>query len=197
MPSHATDSTLPVQAKKRRKQISTRTRFEVFKRDNFCCAYCGRTPPNVLLVVDHVHPVSKGGTSEMDNLITSCVECNQGKSDIGLAVIAPFGDLRAKAAEIAEREAQLAAYHEVLMASRDREEEQAWAVASMWIDRYGEDGIPRRYLISIKTFLRRLPAVHVLESMELATAKLGYKRQAFKYFCGICWNRIRAQGPTP
>lgn len=34
-----------------RKAISKRTRFEVFKRDNFTCQYCGKSAPNVLLDV--------------------------------------------------------------------------------------------------------------------------------------------------
>ncbi|MFX5785200.1 HNH endonuclease, partial [Acinetobacter baumannii] len=44
-----------------RKNISTKTRFEVFKRDSFKCQYCGRCAPEVILHVDHIHPVSKGG----------------------------------------------------------------------------------------------------------------------------------------
>lgn len=56
------------------------TRFEIFKRDHFTCQYCGAQPPAVVLVIDHIHPVCEGGTSDMDNLITSCETCNQGKA---------------------------------------------------------------------------------------------------------------------
>jgi hypothetical protein len=56
------------------------TRFEIFKRDHFTCQYCGSQPPAVVLVVDHIHPVCEGGSSDMDNLITSCETCNQGKA---------------------------------------------------------------------------------------------------------------------
>ena len=61
-----------------RKAISTRTRFEVFKRDGFKCLYCGRTPPAVLLHVDHIIPVCGGGDNSRDNLATSCDKCNLG-----------------------------------------------------------------------------------------------------------------------
>lgn len=61
--------------------ISKRLRFEVFKRDSFQCCYCGRKSPEVVLHVDHVNPVSKGGTNELINLITACIECNLGKGD--------------------------------------------------------------------------------------------------------------------
>ena len=64
-----------------RQSISLKTRFEIFKRDNFTCRYCGRHAPDVELEVDHVVPVAKGGTNEFFNLVTSCYECNHGKSN--------------------------------------------------------------------------------------------------------------------
>ena len=65
----------------KRKTISKKLRFEVFKRDSFTCQYCGKSAPHVILEVDHVKPVSKGGTNELLNLITSCRDCNRGKSN--------------------------------------------------------------------------------------------------------------------
>ena len=44
-----------------RKAISVKLRFEVFKRDNFTCQYCGRKSPDVILHVDHIDPVKNGG----------------------------------------------------------------------------------------------------------------------------------------
>jgi len=64
-----------------RKGISKKVRFEVFKRDSFTCQYCGREAPDVLLEVDHIKPVSKSGNDDLLNLITSCFDCNRGKSD--------------------------------------------------------------------------------------------------------------------
>lgn len=64
-----------------RKPIPKKTRFEVFKRDKFTCQYCGRSAPDVILEVDHIKPVSKGGTNDVINLVTSCRDCNRGKSD--------------------------------------------------------------------------------------------------------------------
>lgn len=61
--------------------INAKLRFEVFKRDDFKCQYCGASAPDVPLHVDHVNPVSKGGTNKIDNLITSCELCNLGKGD--------------------------------------------------------------------------------------------------------------------
>ena len=41
----------------KRKSLSKKIRFEVFKRDKFTCQYCGKTAPNVVLEVDHIEPV--------------------------------------------------------------------------------------------------------------------------------------------
>ncbi len=62
-----------------RKPISKKLRFEVFKRDNFTCQYCGRMAPDVVLEVDHINPVSNGGGDDILNLVTSCFDCNRGK----------------------------------------------------------------------------------------------------------------------
>lgn len=64
-----------------RKSLTKKVRFEVFKRDSFTCQYCGSKAPDVILEVDHINPVSKGGANELINLITSCYSCNRGKSD--------------------------------------------------------------------------------------------------------------------
>lgn len=65
------------------KKVTTRLRFEVFKRDGFKCTYCGRNPKedDIKLHVDHVIPLSKQGTNEIKNLTTSCQDCNLGKSN--------------------------------------------------------------------------------------------------------------------
>ncbi len=52
-------------------------RNAVKDRDGHKCAYCGSTEN---LHVDHVIPLVGGGSSELDNLVTACRECNCGKS---------------------------------------------------------------------------------------------------------------------
>lgn len=64
-----------------RKSLSKRVRFEVLKRDGFKCVYCGATAPDVQLHIDHVDPVSKGGSDDFLNLVTSCQACNLGKGN--------------------------------------------------------------------------------------------------------------------
>lgn len=61
-------------------------RFTVLRRDKFTCQYCGRTPKDgAKLNLDHIQPKSKDGKLTVSNLITSCVECNQGKRDVVLS----------------------------------------------------------------------------------------------------------------
>lgn len=64
-----------------RASLSKSLRFEVFKRDSFTCQYCGQSAPNATLNVDHIVPVSKSGSNDLLNLITSCFDCNSGKSN--------------------------------------------------------------------------------------------------------------------
>lgn len=56
-------------------------RFRILERDGFACQYCGRGARETTLEVDHVHPRSLGGSNRPENLLTSCRDCNQGKSD--------------------------------------------------------------------------------------------------------------------
>jgi len=57
-------------------------RFLVLARDGFRCRYCGRSAKETILHVDHIYPKSKGGKNNSSNLITSCRDCNLGKSDL-------------------------------------------------------------------------------------------------------------------
>lgn len=63
----------------KRKAITKKDRFEVFKRDKFTCQYCGAIAPDVVLELDHIIPVARGGTNDIMNYITACKECNAGK----------------------------------------------------------------------------------------------------------------------
>lgn len=65
--------------KRTRQEMTLKLRYQIMKRDNFCCVLCGRRPPDVELCVDHIKPVAKGGTSTADNLRTLCTDCNMGK----------------------------------------------------------------------------------------------------------------------
>ncbi|WP_211607980.1 HNH endonuclease [Paraburkholderia nemoris] len=67
-----------------RGSISAKLRYTVFERDQFTCVSCGRSSKrdSVRLEIDHKIPVSRGGTSELSNLQTLCIDCNRGKGKI-------------------------------------------------------------------------------------------------------------------
>ena len=87
-------------------------RFEVFKRDAFTCQYCGRKAPDVVLQVDHIYPQSKGGASDILNLVTSCAECNNGKSDRELSDQQVLAQKRKQLESLQERKEQLEMIYE-------------------------------------------------------------------------------------
>src|SRR5699024_9682265 len=62
--------------------ISKRMRFEIFRRDNHTCRYCGDKAPDIKLTVDHVLPEALGGNDEPTNLVAACQDCNNGKTSI-------------------------------------------------------------------------------------------------------------------
>ncbi len=172
-----------------RKSIGKKLRFDVFKRDGFSCVYCGAHPPSVLLHVDHIEPVSRGGTNDIDNLLTACEACNLGKGARRLSDVPPT--LAQKAEAIAEREAQIIGYNNALAAAASRIEDDAWSVADVWMSAHGKDSIRKDRFRSIKTFIERLPTPVVVDAMKTAVAKLNGQEPSFRYFCGICWTKIK------
>src|SRR5690242_4103490 len=97
--------------------VTKRTRYEVLKRDNHTCRYCGATAPDAILTIDHVTPVALGGTDDPSNLVTACRDCNYGKgstapdaktvSDVK-AIDLAWADAMKRAAEALELEDDLA-----------------------------------------------------------------------------------------
>lgn len=176
-----------------RKPIGKSVRFKVFKRDGFSCQYCGATPPAVVLEVDHINPVSKGGGNRPDNLITACFACNRGKAATTLTDIPK--SLADRAEEVAEREAQIKGYNKILQSKEDRIDSEAWRVAA---ELDGTDYVPRyngQRMQSIRLFLEKLSVVEVVSAAKSTVAKFGdtTSDRPFRYFCGICWGKIREQ----
>lgn len=174
----------------KRKCLSKRARFEVFKRDGFVCQYCGAHPPDATLEVDHIVPVAEGGPDDPDNLVTACLPCNRGKAAIPLTSIPE--SLEEKAAMVAEREEQLRGFYDVMEARRARIESEMWWVAEVFDPEAGK-GHPREYLEAYKRFNEKLGVHAVIEAAEIAMARGSYyrDRRRFRYFCGICWNKVR------
>lgn len=64
--------------------MTAKLRHLIKTRDNHTCRYCSVSlaeEPHLLLEVDHIVPVSKGGLSKPENLQTLCWKCNRAKSN--------------------------------------------------------------------------------------------------------------------
>ena len=71
-------------AKEQRALMTQKLRTFIKTRDNYTCCACGNSThvePNLLLEIDHIIPVSKGGQTEEANLQTLCWKCNRAKSN--------------------------------------------------------------------------------------------------------------------
>jgi hypothetical protein len=170
-----------------RKAISKKLRFDVFKRDGFVCAYCGATPPSVVLQVDHINPVANGGSNDIDNLITSCQPCNIGKGANTLESIPQ--SLSEKAKFIAEQEEQIKGYQKIIRERQERLDDESYQIAEV----LKSDWLPSKAdFMSIKNFVTKLGYFEVEHAALIASSKFSYSlSRSFKYFCGICINKMK------
>ena len=55
------------------------SRRNVLVRDQYTCQYCHKEFPTVQLTLDHVLPISRGGETTWENVVTACKKCNNKK----------------------------------------------------------------------------------------------------------------------
>lgn len=68
--------------KEQRSLMTAKLRKAIKERDNYTCQCCGNSTynePNLLLEIDHILPVARGGCTVEDNLQTLCWKCNRAK----------------------------------------------------------------------------------------------------------------------
>lgn len=162
--------------------VSKRTRYEVLKRDNYTCRYCGATAPEAKLTVDHVTPVALGGSDAAENLVCACSACNAGKSST-LPDAPLVADVRQDEMRWASAIKRAAALRE---AERGKESAYVLAFETKWTSWsrcvYNLDSVARLYESG-------LPIGDVLDAVEIATQARGVNSR-FAYFMGICWKRL-------
>lgn len=174
--------------------VSRRLRFEVLRRDNHSCRYCGGSAPDVVLTVDHVIPVALGGGDDPTNLVTACKSCNAGKTSISpdQAVVE---DVDA-AALLFARAIEVAA--EVRRRDLDAVRRSVAEFDDLWL-RYRTDegrGEPasrdQNWELSVERFIS-LGLNHgdfsrlVLVALSAPGVPLDDR---WRYFCGCCWREI-------
>lgn len=152
----------------KRRKLSKKIRFEVFKRDKFACQYCGKQAPDVVLVVDHIHPVSKGGADTLLNYATSCEACNAGKGARTLDDHSVVAKQRAEVARLAERREQvemMLEWHKSLGEARDYELQ---AFADRWAERVAPFYLTVSGLDQARSWLRKFNLNDLLSAADVA-----------------------------
>jgi hypothetical protein len=176
--------------------VSKALRFQVLRRDGHACRYCGRTPPEVKLHVDHVVAVALGGADTPDNLATACSECNGGKSAIpaDAAVVADVAEDAARWARAVEAAA------EVMLADLEAREdareafEQRW---NAWAVGTGTERVriplPLSWPKSVDSILATgLPLEVLHECIDIAMRNGAVQPDnTFRYMCGVAWTKAR------
>lgn len=176
--------------------VSKRLRFEVLRRDNHTCRYCGRSAPEVKLEVDHVVPEALGGPTEASNLATACEECNSGK-----ASTAPDSPVVEEVRQDALRWSRA-----MQEAARIRRAQRAqnlairdWFVDVAWDAwTYGGGQFESKHPLdvgweaSLDNFLAAgLDHEDILYAIRLAMSNPRVLvDDKFRYFCGVCWRII-------
>jgi hypothetical protein len=172
----------------KRKGMSKKLRFSVFERDGFTCRYCGKTPPDVKLVVDHIEPVSKGGGDDESNLVTSCACCNGGKGARKLGALPKDTDLR-RAQELIEQADQ--AKLTIRVAKLEQKARQE--MTNMFCNIFGVGSLPRRDVSNMINLSREFNPHKVIDWLQRASARGIDYRHAIQYVCGIA-KHVREDG---
>ena len=151
-----------------RRSMSNSKRFEIFKRDGFRCLYCGGTPVQVLLRVDHVIPVAKGGTDDPSNLVTSCFDCNAGKA------ARPLGERRFESKlgreEDKEHAQQILEYLKVQREITAAKDEVVDELERRWLHEVGE--LPTGMRSRLRSAVQEFGLQRAQEAIEIVARNL-------------------------
>lgn len=169
--------------------MNKKDRFDIFKRDGFKCIYCGRTPPGIVLEIDHIFPKSRGGSKEPYNLVTSCLECNRGKRDIPLTVIP--NSLIENLELLKEKQKQVYEYENFMASIKRTEDHKIRKIDAIYTSYFPEFCLSTLFKEgSLRKFIRLMTIQDITEAMVIACERTG-SEEAPAYFCGICWNKIK------
>jgi len=171
--------------------VSKRVRFEVLRRDEHTCQYCGGRAPDVVLHIDHVIPVSLGGEDKPGNLVAACKDCNSGKSSIApdSPLVQSVSDQAA--AYVLGMQDKLTRFRGQVESFSDYlyEFTEAW---SAWSAPSGElRALPDDYELSLfRWHSMGIPVRAITLAIPKAMVKRGVRgdNPEFTYMAGIVWN---------
>lgn len=170
--------------------VSKRLRYEILRRDNHACRYCGATAPDVKLTVDHVVPVALGGSDEPSNLVTACEPCNSGKSASQPDAVI-VADVKANAlmwAEAMKLVAEQRASSQRQKRLRNELFEDEWELTRPHPFRSCD--LPAGWEQSLEQFAKAgLSDRDLIEMIPVAMNSKATDK--WRYYCGCCWKLVR------
>lgn len=178
--------------------ISKRLRFEILRRDNHTCRYCGAAPPDTTLTVDHVIPTTLGGTDEPTNLVAACRECNSGKTSIhpDTPLVSNVADDAVRWAKAMELVAAQRAAERDIAAENHAKFHAKW---NEWTYQRGENTFAVPLPSGWKTTLNYLMDAGLTPNDLTALIETAMSSRAddpWRYFCGCCWREITHRQET-
>lgn len=176
-----------------RQAIPKRVRFEVFKRDKFTCQYCGASAPDVTLEIDHIKPVSKGGTNDILNLVTACRECNSGKTNRELSDDSAVKVQKMRLDEMQDRREQLQMMMEWRSELLKQTEEEVNSIDDLFACQT-DWNMSEHGRANVRKLIKRFGYNEVYEACQIAIDQYydGSEKswqKAFSKMGGICYNR--------
>lgn len=168
-----------------RKPIGKTLRFKILSKYQFTCIYCGNTPPSVLLEVDHIIPVSKGGKNNEENLVCSCFDCNRGKSD---------KTIESSPSQIIDnlQLEKIKQYQEYIkyIKLKDKVINQSIEMVCEIYSQFNVGYEPNdKYRLNIRDFIEKIGLDQTMDAMRICCMRA---EGSMKYFCGICWNKYNS-----
>jgi hypothetical protein len=151
----------------KRKGLSKKTRFEVFKRDSFTCQYCGQKSPEVVLRVDHIDPVKHGGTNNILNLVTSCFDCNAGKGATPLSDKSTMEKQRKQLELLQERKEQMEMMFEWQKELFNLDDQETDRIAGYWAEKTGTPGLNDYGMREIRKHKRKFGFQRVMMAINI------------------------------
>jgi len=174
--------------------VSKRTRFEVLRRDEHTCQYCGGKAPDVALQVDHVVPSALGGSDAPSNLVAACKDCNAGKTSVmpdSPIVEGLSGKAAAYALGMVDKMTKIRAKVESF-------EDYLYEFATAWNKwKCGDSAIsrPADYELTLYRWHEIGVPIRLVEMAipkAMSNAKQYGDHPEFSYMAGIVWKLIRA-----
>ena len=140
----------------------------MFKRDSFKCQYCGESAPEVILHVDHIHPVSKGGCNDIANLLTSCKDCNLGKGATKLSDATAIKKQKEQLDSLNEKREQLKMMLDWREGLQDIGNQSINAICDLWTTLLNGSEINANGKSKLKKLLKFHSLNEILDAVEKA-----------------------------